>query len=84
MGLTTFLNCGDDVVGVVLQGVIRRCCGGRVAPVVVDAETTAHIEKTHGSPEACQFDVDLPGLLKGILEYGDVVDLASDMKVKQP
>ena len=31
-----------------------------------------------------QFAVDLPGLLHGIFEHSDVVDLAADVEVQQP
>ena len=33
--------------------------------------------------QAVQFSVDLPGFLQGILQNGDVIDLAADVEVQQ-
>ena len=74
----------DDVIGVVLKRIIRRCRARRAAAVVVDAEASANVEETHWGSEASEFDVDLSSLLQGVLQHGDVIDLTADVEMQQP
>ena len=78
-----FAHRRHHIVGVVLQGVVGRGGGCCAAAVVVDPQAAADIEKAHRGTESCQFHVDLTGLLQGVLEDGDVIDLAADMEVQQ-
>ena len=81
---TALLDGCHDVVGVVLQGVVGGGCGGAAAAVVVDAKATTDVEIPHRGAKAVKFSIDLPGFLQGILQNGDVVDLAADVEVQQP
>jgi len=83
IGLTAFPPRGHHVVGVVLQRIVRggRRCG--TAAVLIDAESTAHIQEPHRGPQSGQLHIDLPRLLESVLENGDVVDLAADVEVQQ-
>ena len=83
MGETALTHGGHDIVGVVLQGVIRGCCCCCSAAVVVNPKTTTDIEEPHRCSKSRQFDVDLASFLEGILEDGNVIDLTADMKVQQ-
>ena len=82
MGFATFPHRGHHVVGVVLQGVIGGGGGGGAAAVVIHPETATHIKETHGGAQASQLYVELTGLLQGVLEDGDVIDLAAHMEVQ--
>ena len=55
-----------------------------MAAVVIDRETTAHVEEPHRGTESRQFHINLPGFLKRVLEHGDVVDLTADVEMEQP
>ena len=83
MGFAALLHRCHHVVGVVLQGVVGGGGAGGAAAVVVDAQAAAHIQVAHGRPQFGELPVDLAGLLQGVLEHGDVVDLAAYVEVQQ-
>ena len=83
VGLAAFPNRGHHVVGVILQGVIGGGRRGRATAVVVDPQAAPHIQVAHRGAKTAQLHVELGGLLQGIFEHGDVIDLTAHVEMQQ-
>jgi hypothetical protein len=73
----------DDVVGVLLEGVVER--GGEVGlrAVVIDAQAAADVEVAQRRPHAVEVDVDPARLAQRLLDGADRGDLAAEMEVQE-
>ena len=83
LGLADLVDDVDDVVGVLRDGVVHARLVRRVAPVVVDAETTTHVEILDRVTVGAQLRVDARTFADGILDAADLGDLAARMEVQQ-
>ena len=79
-------NVGDvinDVVGVFLQGVIRRAVERRAAAVVIHAQPAAHVEKFDLKTHLVQLRIKTRGLLHRFFHRQNVRHLRADMKMQK-
>ena len=73
----------DNVVGVLLQGVVDAGLEVGLGAVVIDAQTAAHIQILQAGPGAGQIDIHAHGFVHGPFDLADVGNLAAQVKVQQ-
>jgi hypothetical protein len=76
------LDEGDDVVGVLLLGVVHRRVEVRLRAVVVDAEPTAHVDQRGGRSHLVEAHEDPARLAQRVLVGADRRDLRADVEVE--
>ena len=77
------LDRGDDVVGVLLHGVVHRRVEVGLRAVVVDAEPAADVDEARRRAHLVQADEDAAGLAQRVLVRADGGDLRADVEVQQ-
>ncbi len=77
------LDLVDDVVGVLLDGVVDAGEVARLGAVVVDPEAAADIHIFEADPHLAHFGIDPGHLDQGGLDLVDLGDLAADVGVQQ-
>src|SRR4051812_34538551 len=83
LGVTDIGNVIDDIVGVFLEGVIGRTIEGGPAAVVIDTQTTPHIEEFDLEAHFKELGVKAGGFLDGAFNNENIRHLRADVKVKQ-
>src|SRR5262245_38283698 len=77
------LDAEDDVVGVLLQGVVDRRLEIGLRAVVINAEAAADVDVLDARSGPVQLGVDACDLGQGTLDAADVGDLAAEVEVDQ-
>ena len=77
------LDLVDDVVGVLVDGVVDAGEVARLGAVVIDAESAADIHILDPDAELAQLGIDPRPLDQGGLDLVDLGDLAADMEMEQ-
>ena len=77
------LHLVDDVVGVLLDGVVDAGEVARLGAVVVDPEAAADVHVFEADPELLHLGVDAGPLDEGVLDLVDLGDLAADVEVEE-
>ena len=77
------LDVIDDVVGVLLEGVVHARLEVRLRAVVVDAQPAADVEILQPRAQLRQLGVDARRFVQGALDDADVGDLAAEVEVEQ-
>ena len=73
----------DDVAGVLVQGVVTRAVEARARSIIVDAETSPHVEVAEGVAHLAELRVKARRLARGTADRLDVGHLGSDMVMEQ-
>ena len=76
-------DAGDDVVRVLLEGVVERRGEVRLRAVVVHAQAAAHVQEAQRRAHLHQVGVDLGRLAQTVLDRADGGDLAAEVEVEQ-
>ena len=77
------LHLVDDVVGVLLDGVVDAGKIARLGAVVIDPQAAADIDVLQADPELLHLHVDAGPLDEGVLDLVDLGDLAADMEMEE-
>ena len=72
----------DDVVGVLLYGVVHRRVERGLRTVVVDAQAAAQVQVANRNAERPQLRVHPARFADGVLDFSDVGDLRADVEVQ--
>ena len=81
--ITNLPDVKNDVVGVLLQGVIGRTVKGRPASIVIDTQTAADIQRLDDKTHLAKLGVKARRLLHGLFNGKDVRHLRADVEMKQ-
>lgn len=82
VAVANFLGHIDQILGVLLQGVVGRGVEGGLGAVVVHRQPPTQVEVAHRGPQLAQLHVGLGNLTHGLLDAADIGHLAADVRVQ--
>ena len=78
------LDAKDDIVGILLEGVVHRGLEAGPGTVIVDSQPPSHIQHLQAGSRLDEFGVDSRRLGDGFLDLSNVGHLAPQVEVQQP